>query len=327
MVASANKKTVKNVTIKPFEMSGTTVLERVDYRFDSAESWRNALLHSLVVLPNTLQDVRRDAIHEIRIAVDSESMKRDGISLSDVDLVVLTRDNFTKKVFVFARQPLSEGLELSLTIARSDLELTSLSRRIDFEIMILVREEVQLKGKLVRRSARLAKHVITVSAENKGISFNFIKTSPADFIQRGVPAGTTFHLELNDANDLIEQCDDINSVLKVLVHEDAWLTLQEIRSGNQSGEALGTMMGSELVLAVLGAVRTRADIDASSIEAGSLADRILGWLAASAKESQDELKALLFDESGLRIMQAHVQDALKLTRKIRRVRLDEGDDE
>lgn len=325
MANNFNKKTVKNATIYPFDLPSGNVWEKIDYRYDSAESWRNALEHSFIVLPNTLQDVRFDASHALHVVVDVGALRVAGIDSKDVDLVVLVRDNFSKNVITLKKQNLGVNSELLVEVGRHDLEATSLVRRVDFEVMLLALNDLELKGRKVRRAARIAKHVITVSAESQGLSFNFRKTSPHEFVSLGLPGATTFHIDLKDAADLTVTCDDVSSVLKVLVHEDAWLTLQEIRSGDQVGEALGIMMGAHLLFVVLAAIKTCDDINSDNIEEGSILKRILTWLAATGDLCAEELQDIMFDDGGLAILQAHVQDALKLTRGLKRVNLEMGE--
>jgi hypothetical protein len=227
-------------------------------------------------------------------------------------------------VLTLSRQNLGVGNELRLAINREDLEATSLSRRIDFEIMLVASSDVALRGRTIRRSARLAKHVVSVSTESQGLAFNYRKTTSEEFKGMDLPEGTSFYVKVDNPADLIASCDDISSVLKVLVHEDAWSTLQEIKAGNRIGEALGTILIADVLFDVL-ATAVSADLDPSSIEEGSVLKRVITWLANEIDVSVDDVQADLLGPEGLSYTKACIQDALKLTRSIKKVRLNEGE--
>ena len=323
-ISPSAKRTVKNATVRPFALSNANAWRSIEYQHDPAEGWRNALASPFVVLPSTLQDVRRDANHAFQIVVDLEALRSDQLEPEKIDLLVVVRDNFSKDILTLYKQNLGASAELKLAVQREDLEATSLARRIDFEIMLVANSEVALRGRTIRRSARLAKHVVSVSTESQGIAFNYRKTTSAEFAAMDLPPGTSFHVKVDNPTDLVASCDDISSVLKVLVHEDAWSTLQEIKAGDQIGEALGTMLIADVLFDVL-AMAVSADLDPSTIEEGSVLKRMLTWLANEREMSVDDVQADLLGPEGLYFTKAWIQDALKLTRSIKKVRLNEGE--
>src|SRR5690606_28394424 len=111
-----------------------------------------------------------------------------------------------------------------------------------------------------------------------GFAFNFSKTTSEEFIAKGLPSTTTFHVEFNDSQELAGPCDDVASVLRVLVHEDAWMTLQEIRAGDHAGEGIGALFVSELIFSVLSNAKV-LNIEPEHIEPRSVLHRVFDWLA------------------------------------------------
>lgn len=322
MMASQGKKSVKNVIVRPFAFEDDSAWTRLNYRHDPAESWRNAMASPLIILPSALQDARRDALHEFDIELNVDSLKQREIDLSNLQIVILVRDNFSKKVVILKTQTAMEP-RVAFIVEASQLEETSLTRRIEFEVMLCAKAAMESNGLSIRRSARLTKKVIAVSTESQGFAFNFSKATAAEFIAKGLPATTTFYVEFNDSMDLAGPCDDVSSILRVLVHEDAWMTLQEIRGGDQFGEGIGAMFISELLCAVLSNAKVLG-VAPDQIEMGSVLHRIFDWLAGS-EYSPEDVAAKLLDDEGLSMLQSQVQASLKLTRLLKKIRLGQED--
>jgi hypothetical protein len=323
MAGTHFKKSIKNETLRPYALASESPWVGISYRYDEAEPWQNALLSTFFVLPSNREDLRSDALHSFDVNVDVDAIRADGIDPDQVDLIVLTRDAFAKKVVSFVRKNIGTQSRVTFTVRRSELESTSLSARIDFHIMLVARDELWRDGRKIRKGGRLAMHVVSISAEKKGHSFNFSKTTAADFLARGLPASTTFHLDVHSPEGLIEPCDDVSSVLSVLVHEDVWSTLQEIRSGDRVGEALGAMFLSGVIFNVLLEAKQGVGPDRPSLDDGSVTTRLLSWLSDKAEKTPEELEQLLLDEDGMPNLQAMIQDSVRLTHSIHRVRLGE----
>jgi hypothetical protein len=323
-VATQIKRTIKNEVLKPFSLSSENPWVGISYRFDDADPWKNALSGQFYVLPANREDVRTDALHSFLIHVDPNAIRADGIDPEAVDLIVLTRDGFAKKVVKFLHKPLApEGEITTLSISREALTTTSLSGRVDFEIMLVARTDLQLPTRKIRRGGRLATHTVGVSAEKKGHSFHFAKTKPEEFVAKGLPSTTTFYLDVLDGRGLIDTCDDVAAVLSVLVHEDAWSTLQEIQTGDRIGEAVGAMFLADIVLAVLLEARSAIDSHSQQLEEGSVTKRLLDWIAEKGEYPPMDLEQLLASDDGVQKLQAIVQQTLRLTNTIQRVRLGE----
>lgn len=316
------KKTVKNEVLRPFSLSSENPWTRLQYRFDPAEAWQNALVSPFIVLPGNREDVRTDVLHSFDIAVDLDALRTDGFDPGCIELLVLARDAFAKKIHTFQRRKLGPEGAYAVNIARSDLEQTSMAARIDFQVMLVAAAELRAGGRLIRRGGRLVSHTVSISAERKGYSFQFAKTSPDDFEARGFPRSTTFTLEVPQPEQLIEACDDVAGVLTVLVHEDAWATLQEIRSGDRVGESLGTIFLADVIFDVLrqtaGALKSgNGDLDESSVVM-----RLLRWMAEKSGTPVEDLQSQLSDQDGIRMLQARVQESLRLTGSIQKVRFE-----
>src|SRR5690606_6187282 len=99
-MAAPGKKSVKNAIVRPFALDEDSIWEKLNYRHDPAESWRNVIAAPLIVLPTTLQDARRDALHEFDIELDESIVKQYGVDAAKLEIVVLVRDNFSKKVLI-----------------------------------------------------------------------------------------------------------------------------------------------------------------------------------------------------------------------------------
>jgi len=321
MAAVALKRTVKNEILRPFALSSENPWKRLDYRFDEAEPWSNALVSPFIILPSNREDVRTDVLHAFQIEVDTEAIARDGFDLGSVELVLLTRDAFAKKISTFFRGPVSAGPIITVNIAREALENTSLSGRIEFDVMLVAQNDAWVDGRRIRRSGRLAAYTVTVSAEKKGHSFNFSKTTPAEFVARGLPSSTTYYIDVPQRQDLIEACDDVAGTLSILVHEDAWSTFQEIKNGDRAGESLGTMFLSEVVYGVLLLASDFMVEEQRPIEEGSVVKRLLGWISEKSGEAVEALEDRMRDEEGRLILQSYVQETLRVTSVIHRVRL------
>lgn len=320
---AAFKATVKHDTIRPFALSSEAPWIAIKYRYDSAEPWLNALETSFHVLPSDREDVRKDVVHDFQIVVDLAAVEADGIDPRDVELLVLTRDNFAKKIVHLLRAPLRHD-SYTLTIPRVELDRTSLASRIDFEIMLVAVREIALPHRRIRHAGRLASHTVTVSTERKGHTFNFTRATADQFAQRGLPRSTTFFVDVPSPHGLLEACDDISAALTVLVHEDAWSTLQEIRTGDRIGEAIGNFFLANVIVSILAVARQGASAPASVIEEGSIAMRLLSRIADKAGISVARLEELLKDPDGLMTLQAVVHAALRLTNSLNRATLGES---
>jgi hypothetical protein len=320
------KKTVKNETIHPFALTSENPWRALKYRYDPAEAWNNALETTFLVLPGNREDVRTDVLHAFEIHVDSTALEDDGIPTSSVELLVLTRDPFAKQIVEFHRQPVSDGPVL-IDVPRASLESTSLKSRIDFHVMLVATAAIQSERRRFRRGARLAVRSIGVSAERKGITFNFTKAAESDFVQRGLPSTTTFHLEVPRPEELVGPCDDVAASLTVLVHEDAWATLQEIRTGDRVGEALGNMFPADVLFGFLLTAGAALKDRNTSVDDDSVLKRVLGWLSSKGGETIPQLEQRLRDGEGILTMHAQVQSALKLTNALLRVPLAEETEE
>ncbi len=323
MAGTSIKKTVKNETISPYALASENPWIRIAYRFDEAEVWQNALVAPFIVLPSNREDVRTDVLHSFDIEVDVSSVIADGIPATDVDLIVLARDSFGKNIVKFLQKPLNEGPKTVLNVRRDVLESTSMSARIDFQIMLVARTKLPHRGRTIRRGGRLAAHTVSVSSEKKGHTFHFSKTSSAEFVQRDLPGFTTFYLDVTEPDAVIGPCDDVSAVLSVLVHEDAWSTLQEIRSGDRVGEALGAIFLSDVVFSVLLVAGEALRDNTQDLDDSSVASRLLAWISEKSKVALGDLEKLLTDEDGVLKIYALVQDTLRSTHAIHRVRIGE----
>lgn len=323
MASSALKKTVKNEIIRPFQLSSENPWVAVRYRFDPAEAWLNALEASFVVLPTDREDVRREVLHSFEIEVDLQALEADGVSRDDVELILLTRDPFAKNILKFLEAPVEEGV-ISVDVPRHRLETTSLASRVDFTLILVAADDLPAGRRIIRRGGRLATHTVSVSAEKRGYSFNFTKISGEEFQERGLPKTTTFHLEIAHPAHLIEPCDDVSAVLTVLIHEDAWSTLQEIQGGDRTGEALGVVLLADVLFAVLLTASDALVGGSGDIDDGSVVRRIVGCLADKTGMAAAELEERLKDRDDVYSLQAMIQAALKMTLAFKRVTLEQG---
>ncbi|WP_154659418.1 hypothetical protein [Arenimonas composti] len=319
-------KTVKNATIRPFGFADANAWADVQYRFDPAEGWRSVLDRPMVVLPNVCQDVRKDAKHAFRGRIEDRVLVEAGLKLSSVELLLLVRDNFAKRVHIIERMSVDSAAEFEWSVPRDICEQLSNGRRIEFEFILATRTRASFRGVEVKPYGRLAKHEVVVSSESQGVSFNFIKASAEDFEVKGLPSKTAWHLDVSDPRVLIEECDDVSQVLRVFVHEDAWLELQEIRSGDPTGEAIGTFFIAALVEAILGLAAGIPGLTREQIVEGSVLNRILTWVS-NQQAPLDGMVDIFMDQGGFHALGAHVQDAVKLTKSLRRLHLEGGIDE
>lgn len=326
MRKSLSLRTVKNATIRPFGFFDEVPWARLQYRFDSAEAWRSVLERPMVVLPNAYQDVRRDAIHSFRVAIDLDVLRRAGLDPDVAEVILLIRDNFAKRVHVVYKNLVRQNEEFNWDVPLSICEQLSGERRVEFEFILASRTKIELYGASVKPYGRLARHIVAVSTETHGVSFNFVRTTAQEFEAMGLPGRTTWHLMIKNPRDLIEECEDVSEVLRVLVHDDAWIVLQEIRAGDATGEAIGSLLTSELIGAILAIAGNIADLKRDEIVLGSVVDRVLSWLAGP-NGNVDQLAEMLVDEGGFHDIGARAHDAIRLTRSLRRLHLDGGADE
>jgi len=316
----ALKKSSFSREIRPFSRDVSSALTSVKYRSASSKDWQDVLAGGVLVLQ--VDDLRYEAIHEIQLQVDRSQLEAVfGPLASSLSIVVLTRDAATRRVLTLARHTVGD-LPTTFVLDAATLQASSLASSMKIELRLLLPSDRAVGiGEARHKGTWLAQAKWTLTREPQGPGFNYRKATAAEFSAQRKPSDTAWWVKVDcDDVDLFDDIEDPSSLFEVWIHEDVWVTLQEIGQ-TEASEAVGKMCVSAVATAVL----QRAAQVASKTKPGAscIVTRLISWIAERTGATPEILLAALV-EGRANDLEPFLQSALGMNKTLKSLDLRPG---
>jgi hypothetical protein len=270
-----------------------------------------------VVVP--VDDLRSIPRHELGVNLDESALS--SVYKSDIErllLVVMTRDVTLRKECILYQSPIV-GLPATFVLDPAKLKVTSCRTVLPIELNICAVKTVAKPQWPKRRGSRLLSWHLNLVNESKGPRFPWVRKSAADFKNSGLPSTSSYFISLSaEPADLLKDGDtQIEELLEVWVHEDAWIVLQQ-SNANVGVAGLQRCFVAQVATQILeiaaGPLRKGQEM-----AEGSVCERMVSHIAAHAKVDATEIEKKLRRESGTAEIAAYVFAAFAVNRAMSRV--------